>query len=223
MFKMKCFLTVSVKCALCRHSLSSAQLNAERRENTRCGRLTDKNADWMKSSWRLQQYKDEFFTSLLPCFLLWVTRSPQDPSADPRVVVTSWSCHSHFLQSRCCPNAGLLPASLYSATMLSLEQVKQSLDNAQQPHVLQFWPELCETERAAFLQELSQLDLKGLKDHCERAAQAATSPPANLDFDIEPVPPQFIGSVKKSDPKCLTEWQTEGILFYKDYGNAWVL
>lgn len=94
--------------------------------------------------------------------------------------------------------------------MISLEQLRQSLDNAEQSHVLQFWPELCETEREAFLQELSQLDLKGLKDHCERAAQAAASPPASLDHHIEPVPPQFIGSVKKSDPKCLTEWQKEG-------------
>ncbi len=94
--------------------------------------------------------------------------------------------------------------------MLSLKQVEQSLKSAGQSHVLQFWPELCEEERDSFLQELSQLDLKGLKDHCEGAARAAASPSASLDQHIEPVPPEFIGSVKKSDKNSLAEWENEG-------------
>ncbi|TDH01759.1 hypothetical protein EPR50_G00166100 [Perca flavescens] len=96
--------------------------------------------------------------------------------------------------------------------MLSLEQVKQSLESAGQSHVLQFWPELCEVERDSFLQELSQLDLKGLKDHCEGAARSAASPSASLDQHIEPVPPESIGSVRKSDKDSLAEWENEGLL-----------
>ncbi|CAK6976686.1 UDP-N-acetylhexosamine pyrophosphorylase-like protein 1 [Scomber scombrus] len=96
--------------------------------------------------------------------------------------------------------------------MLSLEQVKQSLETAGQSHVLQFWSELCEEERDTFLQELSQLDLKGLKGHCEGAARAAASPPDSLDQHLEAVPPEFIGSVRTSDKKCLAEWQNEGLL-----------
>lgn len=94
--------------------------------------------------------------------------------------------------------------------MLSLEEVKQSLESAGQSHVLQFLPELCEEDRDSFLQELSQLDLKGLKDHCEGAAKAAASPSASLDQHLEPVPPQVIGSVKKSDRNSLTAWENEG-------------
>ncbi|XP_078127984.1 UDP-N-acetylhexosamine pyrophosphorylase-like protein 1 isoform X3 [Sander vitreus] len=96
--------------------------------------------------------------------------------------------------------------------MLSLEQVKQSLESAGQSHVLQFWPELCEVERDSFLQELSQLDLKGLKDHCEGAARSAASPSASLDQHIEPVPPESIGSVRKSNKDSLAEWENEGLL-----------
>ncbi|XP_053195333.1 UDP-N-acetylhexosamine pyrophosphorylase-like protein 1 [Scomber japonicus] len=96
--------------------------------------------------------------------------------------------------------------------MLSLEQVKQSLETAGQSHILQFWSELCEEERDTFLQELSQLDLKGLKGHCEGAARAAASPPDSLDQHLEAVPPEFIGSVRTSDKKCLAEWQNEGLL-----------
>lgn len=94
--------------------------------------------------------------------------------------------------------------------MLSLEQVKQSLERAGQAHILQFWPELCEEERDSFLLELSQLDLKGLKGHCDGAVRAAASPPDSLDQHIEPVPPEFIGSVRKSDKKSLAEWENEG-------------
>lgn len=101
-------------------------------------------------------------------------------------------------------------ALLQTDNMLSLEQVKQSLETAGQPHVLQFWPELRDEERERFLLELSQLDLKGLKGHCEGAARAAASPPDSLDQHIEPVPPEFIGSVKKSDKKSLAEWGNEG-------------
>ncbi|KAE8284681.1 UDP-N-acetylhexosamine pyrophosphorylase-like protein 1 [Larimichthys crocea] len=96
--------------------------------------------------------------------------------------------------------------------MLSFEQLKQRLESAGQPHVLQFWSELCEEDRDTFLQELSQLDLKGLKDHCEGAVRAADSPSANLDQHIQPVPPESIGSVRKSDKSCLAEWENEGLL-----------
>ncbi|XP_070706293.1 UDP-N-acetylhexosamine pyrophosphorylase-like protein 1 [Pempheris klunzingeri] len=96
--------------------------------------------------------------------------------------------------------------------MLSLEEVEQSLEREGQSHVLHFWPELCEEERASFLQELSQLDLKRLRDHCEGAAGAAASPPASLDEHIEPVPAEVIGSVRKSDRKSLAEWRHEGLL-----------
>ncbi|KAG7235545.1 hypothetical protein INR49_002591 [Caranx melampygus] len=96
--------------------------------------------------------------------------------------------------------------------MFSVDQVRQSLESAGQTHVLRFWPELCEEERAAFLRELSQLDLEGLREHCEGAAGAAGSPAASLDQHLEPVPPQFIGSVRKSDPSCLSAWEDEGLL-----------
>ncbi|XP_034565204.1 UDP-N-acetylhexosamine pyrophosphorylase-like protein 1 [Notolabrus celidotus] len=96
--------------------------------------------------------------------------------------------------------------------MLSYEDLQQGLEAAGQTHILQFWSELSEEERGSFLQELSQLDLKGLKDHCEGAQRAAESPPESLDQHIEPVPAGSIGSVRKSDRKGLREWEDEGLL-----------
>ncbi|XP_070780779.1 UDP-N-acetylhexosamine pyrophosphorylase-like protein 1 isoform X1 [Enoplosus armatus] len=96
--------------------------------------------------------------------------------------------------------------------MPSLERVEQGLERAGQSHVLQYWPELREEERDGFLEELSQLDLEGLRGHCEGAAGAAACPPASLDQHIEPVPPEFIGSVRRSDQASLSEWENEGLL-----------
>ncbi|TNN33547.1 UDP-N-acetylhexosamine pyrophosphorylase-like protein 1 [Liparis tanakae] len=96
--------------------------------------------------------------------------------------------------------------------MLPLERVTRGLARAGQTHVLQFWPELCEAERAAFLQELSQLDLQGLRDHCEGAARAAAATAARLDQHMEPVPPESIGSARKSDEDSLAMWGDEGSL-----------
>lgn len=109
----------------------------------------------------------------------------------------------------------------HGVAMLSLEQVRQSLETAGQSHVLRFWSELCEQERTDFLQELSQLDLKGLKEHCEGAARAAACPSASLDQDIEPVPPEAIGSVTKSDKGSLADWENEGECpsLWRDHGN----
>lgn len=96
--------------------------------------------------------------------------------------------------------------------MASLEQLQQGLENAGQPHVLQFWPELSEEQKDAFLQELAQLDVQGLREHCEAAAKAAASPPACLDQQMEPLPPDSVGSVRKSDTKNLSGWEQEGLL-----------
>uniref|UniRef100_G3Q3D3 UDP-N-acetylglucosamine pyrophosphorylase 1, like 1 n=1 Tax=Gasterosteus aculeatus TaxID=69293 RepID=G3Q3D3_GASAC len=96
--------------------------------------------------------------------------------------------------------------------MLSFEGAKRSLESAGQAHVLQFWPELGEGERRAFLQELSQLDLKGLRDHCEGAARAAAFPPCSLDEHVEPVPAESIGSARTGDEDSLAAWGNEGLL-----------
>lgn len=94
--------------------------------------------------------------------------------------------------------------------MLSFGEAKQTLESAGQAHVLQFWPELSEEERDSFLRELAQLDLRGLRGHCEAAAAAAASPPSRMDRDMEPIPPELIGSSRKSDRKAVCQWESEG-------------
>lgn len=97
--------------------------------------------------------------------------------------------------------------------MLSYEDAKVKLDSAGQSHVLRFWPELSAEERDVFLGELSQLEPEELLRHCRSAAEAARRTPGDGDrlcARMEPVEPEFIGGVKRSDASSLQDWEEEG-------------
>ncbi|MED6262294.1 UDP-N-acetylhexosamine pyrophosphorylase-like protein 1 [Ataeniobius toweri] len=101
--------------------------------------------------------------------------------------------------------------------MPSLQQIRTALDGSGQAHVLRFWPELSEEEKEVFLQELGQLDLQRLKEHCQAAAETAKAATSScldrdLNLNLEPVPPESMGSVTRSDPENLAEWEHEGFL-----------
>lgn len=95
-------------------------------------------------------------------------------------------------------------------TMLSFEEAKVKLESAGQSHVLRFWPELSAEERGAFLAELLQLEPAELQRHCRSAVEAASRTEERLCGRMEPVEPEFIGGVRRSDPGSLQEWEEEG-------------
>lgn len=98
--------------------------------------------------------------------------------------------------------------------MPSLQQIRTALDGSGQAHVLRFWPELGSEQQEEFLRELAQLDLPRLEEHCRAAAEAAAAascaPDRDLEPNLEPVPPESMGSVRRSDPDCLAGWEREG-------------
>lgn len=97
--------------------------------------------------------------------------------------------------------------------MLSLEEAKARLETAGQSHVLQFWAELSAEESNALLEEISKLQPEELLEHCRAAAEAASrhsSADGRLDARMKPVPPEFIGSVRKSEKEKLQIWGDEG-------------
>ncbi|XP_061118902.1 UDP-N-acetylhexosamine pyrophosphorylase-like protein 1 [Conger conger] len=100
--------------------------------------------------------------------------------------------------------------------MKTFEEAKTRLELLEQSHLLRFWSELSEEEKRTFLAELSQLNVEELQDHCRGATKAAfgqqTSPLDGLHQEMEPVPPEFIGGIKRSDQNTLVDWENEGIL-----------
>ncbi|KAG9281728.1 UDP-N-acetylhexosamine pyrophosphorylase-like protein 1 [Astyanax mexicanus] len=99
--------------------------------------------------------------------------------------------------------------------MRCIEEVRAGLESAGQTHALRFWAELSAEQKREFLGELSLLDPEELIQHCRAAAEAAgraAGEEERLDSRMEPVDPEFIGSVCKSEPETLRQWEAEGFL-----------
>lgn len=98
---------------------------------------------------------------------------------------------------------------------MSFEETKRRLEAVGQAHIFRFWSELSPREKEAFLTELSLLDPGELREHCRLAAETASRQSTSsepIDERMEPVSPEFIGSVRKTDQKVLIGWEDEGFL-----------
>lgn len=92
-------------------------------------------------------------------------------------------------------------------------EVRRRLQEAGQEQLLRFWDELGSGERESLLGELKMLDARELREHCRRAQDAyvrESSAPQRLDDRMRPVPPEFLGSARRSPPEELTAWEEEG-------------
>ncbi|XP_053229928.1 UDP-N-acetylhexosamine pyrophosphorylase-like protein 1 isoform X2 [Podarcis raffonei] len=95
------------------------------------------------------------------------------------------------------------------------EEIRARLERAGQSHLLRFWGELDPAQRDSLLESLAKLDAEELGEHCRRAAEACAREEEprqeRLGCRIEPVPPEFFGSVCRSDPRTLEQWEEEGL------------
>ncbi|KAJ7308108.1 hypothetical protein JRQ81_008616 [Phrynocephalus forsythii] len=96
-------------------------------------------------------------------------------------------------------------------------ELRAGLERAGQSHLLRFWPELAPSARASLAESLRALGSEELGAHCRRAAQdyAREQEPGGrqekLAGRLQPVPPEFFGSVARSEPATLARWEEEGL------------
>nr|XP_020649101.1 UDP-N-acetylhexosamine pyrophosphorylase-like protein 1 isoform X2 [Pogona vitticeps] len=98
-------------------------------------------------------------------------------------------------------------------------ELRAGLARAGQSHLLRFWPQLEPAERAALAESLRALGAEELGAHCRRAAQAYAREqeqepgghPEGLAGGLQPVQPEFFGSVARSEPATLERWEEEGL------------
>nr|XP_041575578.1 UDP-N-acetylhexosamine pyrophosphorylase-like protein 1 isoform X3 [Taeniopygia guttata] len=90
------------------------------------------------------------------------------------------------------------------------EEVRARLERCGQGHLLRFWAELNTAQRGALLAALPP----GLGEHCRLAAAAGArqrGPHERLDGRMEPLPPELLGSARRSGPAALQRWEAEGL------------
>ncbi|XP_078417747.1 UDP-N-acetylhexosamine pyrophosphorylase isoform X2 [Cetorhinus maximus] len=97
---------------------------------------------------------------------------------------------------------------------LDLAVQREQLERAGQAHLLRFWDELNEAERAELLGDLSGCHFAEIMCFFGRALQVPAplqQQPPQMDEQMEPVPREVQGSVTR-DQERLPEWEAEGLL-----------
>ena len=93
---------------------------------------------------------------------------------------------------------------------LDLVELRRRLEEHGQGHLLRFWDHLGETEQHQLTSELSTLDV-GYVNRCYEACVGELKRSnGNCDDHLEPLPESVVGSVVRSDPETLKQYEREG-------------
>ncbi|XP_068096049.1 UDP-N-acetylhexosamine pyrophosphorylase isoform X2 [Hyperolius riggenbachi] len=94
---------------------------------------------------------------------------------------------------------------------MDVNNLRQSLAEAGQSHVLQYLDELSESQRSHLLEEVQSLDFTELNGFFRRAMDgfSASSSQDKVDARMEAVPREVLGSATR-DRELLPEWEAQG-------------
>ena len=96
--------------------------------------------------------------------------------------------------------------------MQSKEEIERELKIYNQEHLLRFWDELNENERAHLLDDIRSTDLKEIADYYAHAmTEQQTSSSQELDSMMQPVSHEQRGSVASSTGEQLKAYENEGL------------
>lgn len=89
-------------------------------------------------------------------------------------------------------------------------ELAKRLAEAEQAHLLQFWPELSPTEQNSLLLDMEGMDFQEINGFFKSAMETTScSKQEKMDTRMEPVPRDVLGSVTK-DRDCLKAWERLG-------------
>ncbi|XP_039438692.1 UDP-N-acetylhexosamine pyrophosphorylase [Culex pipiens pallens] len=95
--------------------------------------------------------------------------------------------------------------------MANFEAVKEGLAKNGQEHLLKYWDELSEDQRALLLEDIGELNLEEVKEFFERATSSMAESGEKLDDKMEPVCEDKFLSISGSNPDQLTKYYEEGL------------
>ncbi|XP_069696425.1 UDP-N-acetylhexosamine pyrophosphorylase [Periplaneta americana] len=94
--------------------------------------------------------------------------------------------------------------------MSVFEKFSKELDQFNQSHVLQFWNELSEEQKAILCSELKEVNVAEVCSYFRRAVETLNEDQSKLDDRMEPIPPELYGGVTRSSSEELKSYGNEG-------------
>ncbi|XP_037828605.1 UDP-N-acetylhexosamine pyrophosphorylase [Lucilia sericata] len=95
--------------------------------------------------------------------------------------------------------------------MTDYVELHKRLTQVGQEHLLKFWEELSETERAQLKSDIAELNLDELKLYFDRATTSLTQNGLKLDDRLQPIPESKVISIARSSEETLNGYRDEGL------------
>ncbi|KAI8115116.1 hypothetical protein FF38_01360 [Lucilia cuprina] len=95
--------------------------------------------------------------------------------------------------------------------MTDYVELHKRLTQVGQKHLLKFWEELSETERAQLKCDIAELNLDELKLYFDRATTSLTQNGLKLDDRLQPIPESKVISIARSSEETLNGYRDEGL------------
>ncbi|KAM7354221.1 UDP-N-acetylglucosamine pyrophosphorylase mmy isoform 1-T3 [Cochliomyia hominivorax] len=95
--------------------------------------------------------------------------------------------------------------------MTDYVELHKRLTQVGQEHLLKFWDELNETERAQLQRDINELNLNELKLYFDRATTSLTQNGLKLDDRLQPIPESKVISIARSSEEILNGYRDEGL------------
>ncbi|XP_023290955.2 UDP-N-acetylhexosamine pyrophosphorylase [Lucilia cuprina] len=95
--------------------------------------------------------------------------------------------------------------------MTDYVELHKRLTQVGQEHLLKFWEELSETERAQLKCDIAELNLDELKLYFDRATTSLTQNGLKLDDRLQPIPESKVISIARSSEETLNGYRDEGL------------
>ncbi|KAJ9599478.1 hypothetical protein L9F63_010048 [Diploptera punctata] len=95
--------------------------------------------------------------------------------------------------------------------MSEYETFAKQLAHHNQSHILQFWNELTEEEKAILCSDIKEVNVAEVCSYFKRAVETLNEDQSKLDDRMEPIPPELYGGVSRSSAKDLKSYHDEGL------------
>lgn len=113
--------------------------------------------------------------------------------------------------------------------MADFASLKELASKNGQEHLLKFWDGLSAEERTALDRELRSLELEEINQSFKEAMLTLESAAEKIDDHIQPLPPSVCGSITRTEPARLEEFNNKGedcllcpcICWFAWYSHTW--